>query len=271
MPPIREPFSKPSTELRPIQGHPVTNCGTFADGRTYSLPDDWLPLRAEVLSVGIESTRAAIIDEDDALRRLTYYYSRKGNYSGTSFLDSKPNPANEIVAADLYAVSRLSMTIRNDQGRYLLDVGVPRATALDLLAAIPEDATIEDLSAPLLVGMWNLYDHFRCLLVTADRKSNHWVFAAKLCARKRPNLFPVRDGLVCEYLSGSRLPKQRAHRIGQFRNDIQLFAHLMTKADFIDQLAHLQAVCAQHGVAVDQPMLRFLDVLLWTKAAASRS
>ena len=248
----------------------MANHGTYADSRTYYLPDGWPPLQPEVLSVGIDHARTAVFDEGDALRRLTYYYSRAGSYSGTSFLDTQPNPGNDIVAADLYAVSRLSMTIRNDQGRYLLDKGLPRTTALGLLQAVPEDAIIADLGAPLLAGMWNLYDHFRCLLATENRRSNHWVFAAKLCARKRPNLFPVRDGQVCEYLSGSRRPKQRAHRIGQFGNDIQLFAHLMTEADFTDQLAHLKAVCAQRGVAVDQSLLRLLDVLLWTKSAASR-
>lgn len=247
----------------------MTNYGTYADGRGYALPDGWPPLQADVLSVGTDRARAAIFDEVDALGRLTTYYARRGSYSGTSFLDIKPNPDNDIVAADLYAVSRLSMTIRNDQGRYLLDEGLPRATALGLLEAIPKDATIADLNEPLLAAMWNLYDHFRCLLATKNRGSNHWVFAAKLSARKRPNLFPVRDAKICEYLAGLRQPKQKAHRIGQFGNDIQMFAHLMTDSDLTNQLTHLQTLCAGQSIAVDESLLRFFDVLLWTKAIAA--
>jgi hypothetical protein len=71
------------------------------------------------------------------------------------------------------------------------------------LAALPPSLTITaSLGAGVLEQMWELHDLFRTLLATDTTDSNRWVFAAKLCARKRPNLFPVRDSQVCGYLSG---------------------------------------------------------------------
>lgn len=224
------------------------------------------PLLEEVKEVAIRQAYAAISDDADALHRLAYYYDPRGNYSGTSFLDASPNPPSDIVAADLYAVTRLSMTIRNDQSRLILSEGPERDTAITLLRAIPANASILEFSSSLLQSMWDLYDHFRCLLATGVTDSNHWVFAAKLCARKRPKLFPVRDGKVCQYLSGDTRPKSKANRIGQFGNDIQVFNHLMGDENFVAMLSRLQRICREQRLHVDQNQLRFLDVLLWTKA-----
>jgi hypothetical protein len=33
------------------------------------------------------------------------------------------------------------------------------------------------------------------------KRTNPWVTASKLCARKRPHLFPVREKVVCTLLS----------------------------------------------------------------------
>jgi len=140
----------------------------------------------------------------DALERLARFYDPGSEYAGASFLDADPNPSDAIHAADLYAVSRLSITVTNLQGRLLLnDRGCVTRTK-DLLAAIPPELTISDLSASVLERMWNLQHHFRTLLATDTKQSNHWVFAAKLCARKRPVLFPVRDSVVCRHLSGGQ-------------------------------------------------------------------
>ena len=224
------------------------------------------PLLEEVKVVAIRQAYSAISEDTDALHRLAYYYDPRGNYSGTSFLDAAPNPPSDIVAADLYAVTRLSMTIRNDQSRLILSEGPERDTAISLLRAIPDNASILELSPSLLQSMWDFYDHFRCLLATGVKDSNHWVFAAKLCARKRPKLFPVRDGKVCQYLSGDTRPKSKANRIGQFGNDIQVFKYLMGDESFVAIMSRLQRICGERRIAVDQSQLRFLDVLLWTKA-----
>ena len=49
--------------------------------------------------------------------------------------------------------------------------------------------------------MWNLYHCFKTVMSSEEKSSNWWVFGSKLSARKRPLLFPVRDSLVCGYLS----------------------------------------------------------------------
>ena len=239
--------------------------GRYADGRSFLLPDGWPSLLEDVLRAAVERARIAVFGED-ALRRLLRYYNPSGNFASTSFLDAQPNPPGDIVAADLYAVSRLSMTIGVDQGRLLLDSGAKRTEALTLLSAVDQEATITGLSAELLTDMWNLYDHFRTLLATTTRDSNHWVFAAKLCARKRPSLFPVRDSKVCDFLSGEVRSKKTIHRLGRFGNDMQVLAYLMTHDEFLGRLAKLHGDCSKNGIRVDEPPLRLLDVLLWTKA-----
>ena len=50
-------------------------------------------------------------------------------------------------------------------------------------------------------------------------KPNPWVTDSKLCARKRPDLFPVRDSVVCAYL-GLIDPK------GNYEVDWQVFLHV---------------------------------------------
>jgi len=243
----------------------MTNKGRYAVGRPFELPDGWPSLLDEVLDSAVERARIAVFG-DDALRRLLRYYNPSGNFASTSFLDAQPNPPGDIVAADLYAVSRLSMTVGVDQGRLLLDSGAKRTEALTLLSAVGPEATITGLGPELLTDMWNLYDHFRTLLSTTNRDSNHWVFAAKLCARKRASLFPVRDSKVRDFLSGEVRPKKTIHRLGRFGNDMQVLAYLMTHDVFLGRLAELHGDCLENDIRLDAPLLRVLDVLLWTKA-----
>ena len=243
----------------------MTTEGRYADGRSFLLPDGWPSLLEDVLGAAVERARIAVFGED-ALRRLLRYYNPSGGFASTSFLDAQPNPPKDIVAADLYAVSRLSMTIGSVQGRLLLDSGAKRTDALALLNAVDPEATIAGLNAELLTDMWNIHDHFRTLLTTTTRNSNHWVFAAKLCARKRPSLFPVRDSKVRDFLTGEFRSKKTIHRLGLFGNDMQVLAYLMTHAEFLGRLAELRGDCLQSDIRLDAPLLRVLDVLLWTKA-----
>lgn len=99
--------------------------------------------------------------------------------------------------------------------------------------------------------------------------SNHWVFAAKLCARKRPNLFPVRDSQVCGYLSGWKALGAGTGRLGRFSNDIQVFAYLMTHDLIEGKLAQLREAAAKARLRIDEEPLRLLDALLWTKATGT--
>ena len=95
-----------------------------------------------------------------------------------------------------------------------------------------------------------------------------WVFASKLAARKRSELFPVRDQVVCKYLSNSRRLTRTG--VGNFTTDIQLFAYLMTNQHLrtrLHQLAdHLQNA---RGIDGSVSLLRILDVALWMAGSAA--
>ena len=221
----------------------MSHRGQYANGDTYPLPADWSPLDESVLKNALEYARAALTD--DAMRRLQSFYDPRGEYAGTSFLTAQPNLPGSVTAADLYAVSRLSITVTNLQGRLLLENVDCVAKTQKLLAAIPDDLTIINLTPAGLTAMWDLYHHFRTLLATETRDSNYWVFAAKLCARKRPASFPVRDSVVCGYLSGgqrlaSSADQARQGRLGWFSSDIQVFAYVATDAEGMNLLHTLK-------------------------------
>lgn len=107
--------------------------------------------------------------------------------------------------------------------------------------------------------MYELHVRFRDLLEGA---SHRWVTAAKLCARKRPLLFPVRDNLVCRYLGGGRPLKSGDGWPGDFSVDIQVYAYLITHPDVVGALADLRARLEGDRLRVDAN-LRLLDSALW--------
>ena len=138
----------------------MSNSGLYANGKPYELPADWTPLSETVLNGALEHAREAVTC-DDAIDRIARFYNRAGEYDGTSFLDVEPNPPGSVHAADLYAVSRLSIKVTNLQGRLLLDDAQVRTRTEQLLAAIPPELTITDLTAGVLEDMCDLQDHFR--------------------------------------------------------------------------------------------------------------
>ena len=101
------------------------------------------------------------------------------------------------------------------------------------------------------------------VLSPADVKNpNPWVTASKLCARKRPDLFPVRDNVVCKYL-GLIEPK------GNYEVDWQVFRHVIQDNAIRRRLDEIvDEAAARPGVDVGHPnrRLRHLDVVLWMHA-----
>jgi hypothetical protein len=94
---------------------------------------------------------------------------------------------------------------------------------------------------------------------------NAWVTASKLCARKRPDLFPVRDRLVCDHLG-----------LSHFRNyqvDWQVFRALISDQDVvaaIDSVGKaLEANPGAENLEVDHSRLRMLDAAIWTYTKSS--
>jgi len=88
-----------------------------------------------------------------------------------------------------------------------------------------------------------------------------WVFASKLAARKRPELFPVRDQVVCRYLADTRRLTKTG--VGTFTTDIQVFAHLMSNTAVRARLRQLaDHLGKSRGVGGEVSLLRILDVAL---------
>jgi hypothetical protein len=223
----------------------------------------------EVLQTARTQTLAALAGEA-AIDRLARYYDRERSYAGTAFLDAEPNHPDRVEASDLYAVTTLSIKLDARQGRLLLDDSAVRADVSRQLSNIDPTLPITDLehgeggAAKTLQRMYELHRRFRTLL---EGDSNRWVFAAKLCARKRPRLFPVRDNLVCEYLASGRPLKSGDGWPGDFSVDIQLYANLATTREVRSGLSRLWAeLTGKRGVRLDAADLRLLDSALWMAA-----
>lgn len=247
--------------------------GRYADARTFSLPDGWQPVGDEVLQVAKTQALSALALES-SLSALKSYYDRTGSYAGTLFMDAQPNDPLAIEASDLYAVTTLSMNLDARHGRLLLDGGAATGTTRQRLSAVASNLSLTRLgdgaqtSAETLSEMYALHSWFRDLL---GNNSNRWVTAAKLCARKRPRLFPVRDNLVCSFLANGRALKTGNGWPGNFSVDIQVYAYLLTDDDVIGCLRKAQDEAARQGVQMDDEDLRVLDSVLWMKAQRLRS
>jgi len=256
--------------------------GRYADHRTYPLPRGWTPVSTDTLELAAEQAVQAL-ETPAAVDRLLGYYDPASDYAGTTFLDVRPNDPDTVGAADLWAVSTLSMPTYVRQGRQLIDDPDVHRNVTRLLRSIDADLPLSDLEhadhpyddatpadvpeeRPLLDRMLELQSRFRTLLATAEKSSNHWVFAAKLCARKRPLLFPVRDNLVCAYLAGGKPLGAAPGQLGRFRPDIQVYAYLITHPDVRHGLDAIRGAVTEDGVRVDEPPLRLLDAVLWTQA-----
>ncbi|PKQ17734.1 MAG: hypothetical protein CVT68_06990 [Actinobacteria bacterium HGW-Actinobacteria-8] len=128
---------------------------------------------------------------------LAAYYRTHGNYAGATFSDILPNDPYDITASDLHAVSMLSVTVGPAATRRLLEPSMLREVVLHALAHTAVDVKLEDADESHMQRAWNLHAALKEALAPygAD-KSNCWVTAAKISARKRPLLIPVRDHVV---------------------------------------------------------------------------
>lgn len=204
------------------------------------------------------------------LERLRVYYDPNGNYAGALMSTIEPNPHDELTAADLFAVTTMSMTIPALAARRLLDPNDERRRIIQRrLSEIPFGLPITSLDsvdpqvAAAKNAMWDLHNEIRTVMAPETSDSNRWVFAAKLCARKRPYLFPVRDNQVCAFLAKDR-KLRRGVGMSQFDNDLQIFGYLMSSEPIKAELASLRETLERDGLRVDDTDLRLLDVVLWT-------
>lgn len=211
-------------------------------------------------SVNRRAVAAAIAAVEDARASLWLreYYTTDSDYAGATFLQLGQNDPGVVGPDDLFATTMLNVKIGAPAARRFQDSELAVST---LLGKIEATARIEDDEASgLAEHMADLHDAFKRIL-GGKPDSNPWVTASKLCARKRPNLFPVRDKVVIGYLG-----------LGDgYGQQWPAFAAIMREPQVTSVLKRLvSAADAQQGVDVGDAnhLLRHLDVVLWQAGLA---
>ncbi|WP_369252417.1 DUF6308 family protein [Geodermatophilus amargosae] len=229
------------------------------------VPDDWpRPAPSE-----LQYARRVVIEalSDDTTRpttaRLGKYYDPGWRGAGTTFLELPPVDPFSVTAADLHALTVLNAPVDALITRRLLVDPAIRSDIEQALEGLPVDVDLAAADRATFEAMEALAQavHAGCCDPWVA-KPNPWVTSAKLCARKRSGLFPVRDRVVCE---GLRLYGTPARRYGTRRVDWQVFAFLMSDPDIVQRLEQLiKEVRTLHDMVCDAVPLRVLDVALWT-------
>lgn len=217
-----------------------------------------------VVARALEITGEALSDGTvrPATDRLAAYYDPARKYSGVTFLELPPVEPDMVTAADLHALTVLNAPVDALTTRRLLADEQAPAAIEEALGRLDPGADLAHADRSTLEAMdalWHLI--YRACSDPWARTSNPWVTAAKLCARKRPHLFPIRDSVVCEGLGlyGTPLRPQGDRRI-----DWQVFAALIADSDVYGRVAELTGHVEARGVRCDGVPLRVLDVALWT-------
>jgi hypothetical protein len=233
-----------------------------------NVPNDWPDPTAQpdnLLDDALKTTLTALSDDTrcPVTERVASYYDPAKRWAGVTFLELQPVRPMTITVADLHSLNLLNAGIGPLPTRQMLEDGETLSAITAALADVEPEADLRHADCELFEAMENLWTAIwqGC----ADpwvNDPNPWVTVSKLCARKRPGLFPVRDTVVCE---GLRLYGVPGRRRGDHKLDWQVFQHLISHPDVntaLDSLA--DRVRREHGVRCDQFQLRTLDVALWT-------
>jgi hypothetical protein len=230
------------------------------------VPSGWEQPQAEVLTrakgKSLEALRCGGLHP--APPRLARFYDEKTDYAGASFAQLPLIDPMAFTVSDVLATTLLSVRIGARAVRAILYDGPARVALLGKLAAVP-DKGLSSAGAADLFAMAELYEEVkRTLSAETVRNPNAWVTASKLCARKRPGLFPVRDRVVCDYLNLSNF--------SNYQTDWQVFRALIGDRDIIeaiDTAANATTMAASgRQLKMDDSRLRLLDAALWTYAQA---
>jgi hypothetical protein len=247
----------------------------YGDGRVLALPDGWQPVEDAMFDTALNQTTRAFTGGHDsvehAVDRLSRYYAPNGGYSGATFLGVAVEDDFAVTGADLWAVSTLSMKIPPNAGRALMNPGALQAEIESGLRQLSPSSSLSDTTPEALGRMGALDNAIRTGLPPLGNgpETNQWVLSAKICARKRPRLFPVRDSKVCTYLSNNHRMGGHPGQLGWFSRDIQVLAYLSTHPLVGRRLSEVRARLheRQPSWTIDESALRLLDVVLWSEAA----
>ena len=184
------------------------------------------------------------------------YYDPAGDYAGATFTHLAPNPPGDITATDLYALSLLDVQAGPRAGRRLLEPGEHRSRVVEALSAsaLPGGADLTTAGPGTWAAAETLY-----LAVRDALGARPWVTASKLCARKRPRFFPVRDNVVTRLVLGGGT---------DYLVDWEMYRHLLRDRDLAAGLTNVvsQAHALPGDITIDDPPIRVLDIVLWMTA-----
>lgn len=242
---------KPEARRKAVQGKGVA-MSTFG---TIEVADKFLEHAHEQAFKALQSPKTPGL--------LAKYYDSGTNYAGSAFAILKPNVPVRVTAVDLLATSTLSVRIPPRAVHRFLTEDETAHTVSQRLTALPKRELGNTGEADFAL-MADFYDLVKaCLSRTGVKNPNPWVTASKLCARKRPDLFPVRDRVVCKYLGILSL-NDRARDWFVFRHLIRDSA---VKRCLEEHSSALVAIAGDNPrILVDQELLRLLDGVLWMYA-----
>ncbi|WP_299442246.1 DUF6308 family protein [uncultured Phycicoccus sp.] len=226
-----------------------------------ALPQGWKPAPQPVLDLARDAARQ-VLEDEDTVKRVTQYYRRESNYAGATFSQLNPNDPFSIGGSDLLAVHMLSVDIPQVAVRRLTEPCSASAHLARLLGtdALDVDLNLQSAGFETLEAMSEFYVTVKAALRPVGAKtSSPKVTASKICARKRPDLFPIMDKRVLRLLG--------TWDMRDYGMDWQVFRHLLEDEALMAALRNVvDQAAAIEGVSVGDPncMLRHLDVALWT-------
>lgn len=223
-----------------------------------SLENGFPSVRPETIQNAIDRTLEALTSEETP-HKVAEFYDADTNYAGATFACLEPRDPNRVTATDLIATTTLAVEIPARAVRRILEDAETSDRLSQLLVALPEYGLV-DTNAIDFGRMCNFYDAVKESLAKAGvQVSNPWVTASKLAARKRPDLFPVRDSVVCGYLGIDKL-NDRA-------KDWVVFRELIRNDQVVEQLNRfsLKVRDSAEGkrTQLEHEPLRILDAALW--------
>lgn len=216
-------------------------------------PAHWPAVDTRLITAARERVRIVLADQARTARELAMYYDPDGDYAGPIFDDRAHVATDEFTPADLLAITAMQVQASPRALGRFLKRDAHRRQLRDALVAAP-DAPLWEAPAVLLDAAADLY----ALVKRQFSDGNMWVTASKLCARKRPQLIPVRDSVLVADLG---LPNR------DYRSDWLIMGAVMDDPDIRTGLRQCAEAADPDGrtILTGVPDLRLLDAALWMR------
>ena len=204
------------------------------------------------------ATRAVIardLDDPSLVGRLTDYYATDSESCGVNFLDgTETRDESSITGADLFAVTSLGLTVAPRVARRLLADTVDYVPIARLLTEpqLAVGSTLDAATPDTLHVMRELHD---AMLSVTEGDA---LLASAICARKRPELFPVLEPSLLR-----RLHLSDSSVLACWRT----LRATLAGPELCSELAAPFETVRARGLAVDVYPLRQLHVLAETASA----